>query len=243
MRTKSLLIVSGILLLGLVITASNPLQTGDPAINQTPLRTISVVGSGRAFLTPEIATISIGVRTENSDAAQAVEESNTQVQTLTDTLIGMGVEERDIQTSSFNIYPNQQYDETGRPISTTYVVENTVTVTVRDLNMLGELLGAAVEAGANQIYGITFDAEDRSEATSAARSAAVEDGRAKAEELATAAGVSLGELQTISEGSSVPMPFFDGRGGVAAEAAVSAVPISPGQLTLTVDVSLVFAIE
>jgi uncharacterized protein YggE len=235
--------LAGILLLGLVITASNPLQTGDPAASESPMRTISVAGTGRAFVTPEIAVISIGVRTEDPDAAQAVEASNAQVQTLTDAIKAMGVEDRDIQTTSFNIYPNQQYDETGRPISTTYVVENTVTVTVRDLSMLGELLGASVEAGANQIYGIQFDAEDRSEALSQARQAAVDDAQAKAEELAAAAGVSLGELQSISEGSSVPVPFFEGRGGGAAEAAVSDVPISPGQLTLTVDVTMVFAME
>lgn len=243
MNTKSLLILAGFMVLGLVVSASNPLQAGEPASTQPPMRTISVGGSGRAFLPPEIATISIGVRTEDSDAAQAVEDSNSQVVTLKEALLAMGVEERDIQTTSFNIYPNQQFDETGRPVSTTYVVENTVTVTVRDLDMLGELLGTAVEAGANQIYGIQFDAEDRSEALSQARRAAVEDARAKAEELAAAAGVSLGELQSISEISGIPVPYFDGRGGVAAEAAVSAVPISPGQLTITVDVSLVFAIE
>jgi uncharacterized protein YggE len=226
-----------------LVSASNPLQTDEPAANQTAMRTISVAGNGRAFLTPEIATISIGVRTEDSDAAEAVDASNSQVQVLTDALVGMGVEERDIQTSSFNIYPNQQYDDSGRLVSTTYVVENTVTVTVRDLSTLGALLGTAVEAGANQIYGIQFDAEDRSEAESEARVAAVEDARAKAEELAAASGVSLGELLSISEGTNVSIPYFDGRGGAAVEAAVSNVPISPGQLTVTVDVNLVFAFE
>jgi uncharacterized protein YggE len=231
------------MLLGLAVSACDTLRTGASAASTPPPRTITVAGSGKSFLAPDIATISIGVRTENADAAQAVSDSNTKAQTIADALQEMGIEEKDIQTSSFNIYPNQQYDETGSPVSTTFVVENTVSVTVRDLTKLGELLGASVEAGANQVYGIQFDVEDREEALAEARQLAVEDARARAEALAAAAGVTLGEMQSISEMGSIPVPFFEGKGGGAPEAPAAEVPISPGQLTLTVEVSVVFAIE
>jgi uncharacterized protein len=242
MRTKTFVVLAGVTLLGLALSACGTFQAREAAAQTPSPRTITVAGSGKSFLAPDIATISIGVRTEDEDPAQAMAVSNDQAQTITDALQEMGVAARDIQTTSFNIYPNQQYNESGTPISTTYVVENTVSVTVRDLSVLGELLGASVEAGANQIYGIQFDVEDREEALSQARVAAIEDARAKAEALAEAAGVSLGELESISEVSGFPQPFFEGRGG-AAETAAADVPISPGQLTITVDVNMVFGIE
>jgi uncharacterized protein YggE len=242
MRTKTFAAITGVIMLGLVVSACGTIQARAQETGSPAPRTITVAGSGEAFLAPDIATISIGVRTEDADPAQAMEANNAQAQEIADALREMGVEATDIQTSSFNIYPNQQFDETGSPTSTTYVVENTVSVTVRDLDNLGELLGASVEAGANQIYGITFNAEDQEEARGEARQAAVEAARAKAEALAEAAGVSLGELQSISEVSGFPQPLFEGRGGAALEQA-AAVPISPGQLTVTVEVSLVFAIE
>jgi uncharacterized protein len=243
MRTKSITILAGVMLVGLLVTACNAIRAGEAAAQTPPSRTIAVTGSGKAFLAPDIATISIGVRTEDADPAQAMEDSNARAQSIADALEAMGVEARDIQTSSFNIYPNQQYDQSGNPMSTTYVVENNVSVTVRDLTELGALLSATVEAGANQVYGIQFDVEDREEALGEARQGAIDDARAKAEALATAAGVSLGDLQSISEVSGFPEPFFDGRGGGAAEAALTNIPISPGQLTVTVDVNIVFDIE
>lgn len=154
----------------------------------------------------------------------------------------MGVAENDIQTSNFSIYPQQQYDDQGNIISTIYVVENTVLVKIRDLDTLGDVLDTAVSNGANSIYGITFDVEDKTAAQSDARENAVADAEAKATELAQAAGVSLGQIQTISEATSYPV-YYDMRGGGAAEAAASTVPISPGQLTITSDVTVVYVIE
>lgn len=125
----------------------------------------------------------------------------------------------------------------------TYVVENTVYVTVRNLENIGKLLDAAVSAGANQIYGIQFDVADKSAALSEARKGAVANAQAVAQELAEAAGVTLGEIQTINivSGGS-PIPVFDNRGGMLAAEAAS-VPVSAGQMVLTVDVSLVYAIR
>jgi uncharacterized protein YggE len=88
-----------------------------------------------------MATISVGVRTEDRDAAEAVASNNAQAESITQALVAMGVDEQDIQTSNFSIYPQQQYDDQGNLVGTTYVVENTVYVTVRDLDQLGEPAG------------------------------------------------------------------------------------------------------
>ena len=137
-------------------------QSEDGDHSSTPLRTISVSGSGIATLTPDIAYVNIGVRTESEDAAQAVSKNNSLSQEVSDTIKALGIDEKDIQTTNFSIHPQQEYDPNGKPTGKiNYVVNNTVYVTVRDLDMVGDLLNAAVSAGANTINGIRFDVAAR----------------------------------------------------------------------------------
>lgn len=241
---KKIFVYLSLAVLALVITAcSGTAMAQTPPASTPATRTLSVTGTGKVYVTPDIATISVGVRSEEKDAAEAVASNNAQAKRISQALVAKGVDEKDIQTSSFSIYPQQQYDDQGNLVGTTYVVENTVYVTVRDLDQLGELLDAVVQAGANNIYGIQFDVEDRESALTEARQKAVDNAEAQAQELAQAAGVTLGELQTISTYSSGPVPVFEGKGGGAVDAAASTVPISPGQLSVTADVSVVYAIE
>lgn len=241
MRRKSIILIGGMILVGLMLSAFVNGQTAQE--DSTSGRTLGVTGTGRVYLTPDIATISIGVRTDHESASEAVSDNNAQIQQVVTALKDLGVDEKDIQTSNFSIYPQQQYDDQGNVTSTIYVVENTVMVTIRDLDMLGDVLDAAVANGANSIYGIQFDVEDKTAALTEARQKAVEDAKVKAAELAEAADVVLGEIQKISESTVYPGPIFDARGGGAEQAVASAVPISPGQLTITSDVNVVFAIE
>jgi len=208
-----------------------------------PLRTVTVIGSGKTTLTPDLAYISIGVHTENKDATEAVASNNSQSQKVADALKSFKIDAKDIQTTNFSIYPRQEYDSTGKPLGTTFVVDNTVYVTLRDIDQVGEVLDAAVQAGANSISGIQFDVADRTEALSLARQAAVADGRVQAEELADAAGVTLGPVQTITSYSSYPVPIEAKSGAVMMDAAAANVPISPGQMILTVDVNIVYQIQ
>jgi uncharacterized protein YggE len=198
-------------------------------------------------MTPDIAYINIGVHTENKNATEAVATNTSQSEKVIEALKKLGVEEKDIQTNNFNIYPQQQYDSQGKPTGEiTYIVDNTVHVTVRNLDTIGKLLDAAVKAGANTISGIQFDVADKSEALSEARQSAVISARAKAEELAEAAGVTLGEVQTINEysgGYPAPMPKYDSRGAGAVAMAEADVPVSPGQMSITVEVNIVFEIR
>jgi uncharacterized protein YggE len=207
-------------------------------------RTLSVSGSGQAYLTPDIAYINIGVRTEGAEAATAVSENSTLSQKIADALKGLNVESKDIQTTNFSIFPQQKFDQDGKPTGEiTYVVENTVYVTVRDLDNIGDLLDAAVTAGANQIYGIQFDVADKTAALSDARKAAVKNAQEIAGELASAAGVALGDIQTINMiSASSPSPVYEPRGNVMFAEAAS-VPVSPGQMILTVEVTLVYQIQ
>lgn len=211
-----------------------------------PQRTLNVSGTGTVTLTPDIAYINIGVHTESPTASEAVSNNNTQTQQVVDALRKAGMDAKDIRTTNFSIYPNTQVDpQTNQKLGTTYVVDNTVYVTVRKLDGLGDLLDAAVKAGANSVNSIQFDLADKTPAIKQARDAAVKDATTQAQELAAAAGVSLGNLQTVSFGENVPTPVSEafGKGGGGMAAASVAVPINPGTMTLTVNVSMTYEIR
>jgi uncharacterized protein YggE len=133
---------------------------------------------------------------------------------------------------------------TGTPTGEkTYVVDNTVLVTVRDLDTLGDLLDTVVAAGANTVNSIQFDVADKSAALSEARADAVKDAEAQAKELADAAGVELGEVQSIGYYDNSSSPVYAGKGGGGGAVMEAAVPIQPGQLTFTVNVNMTYEIK
>jgi uncharacterized protein len=239
MRTRFLLIVTVFAVLALGLSACG----GVPTRQENP-RTVSVTGSGSVSITPDIAYVSIGVHTEADTASEAVDKNTAQTQKVIDSLKKSGVAEEDIRTTNFSIWPNQRYDDQGQPVGTTYAVDNTVYVTVRDLSAMGNLLDAAITAGANTIYSISFDLADKSADMSKARDLAVKNAQDQAAELAASAGVELGEIQTIGYYDSGAVPYADyGKGGGGGGAPAMAVPINPGTLTLTTTVSITYFIK
>lgn len=252
MKAKTPILVVLIAAAAMLVAACGPLAAqaaapGAPAQQeaQTPQRTLSVTGNGLVTLAPDVAYVTIGVHTQDLDAQVAVDTNSAQSQELIDALIAFGVAEADIQTTNFNIYSYEDYSQPyeGKP-PLLYSVDNSVYVTVRDITTIGDLLSAAVSAGANNIWGIQFDVLDKAAAMSQARELAMEAARAQADELATLAGVELGEIVSISSYGGYPQPFAYGMGGgAAAETSAIAVPVSPGRMNISVDVSVVFSIQ
>lgn len=240
MRTKSL-IVSMLLLGAILLSACGPAAIM-PA-NATP-RTLNVTGIGQVNLTPDIAYIYLGVHTEQTTASEAVADNNAQTQKVIAALKKMGVDAKDIRTTNFSIWPSQNYGPDGTPLEMKYVVDNTVFVTVRDLAKLGDLLDSVITAGANTVNSIQFDIADKTAASKEARDLAVKNAQEQAGELAQTAGVKLGEITNISFYDSSPYPVYDmyGKGG-GGGGEVAAVPIQPGQLTITVSVSVTYEIK
>jgi uncharacterized protein YggE len=239
----SYLFVTAIMIAAITLSACGPATL---VANPVPAqRTLSVTGTGTVNLIPDIAYINIGVQTEKPTATDAVAENNTQTQQVVDALKAAGVEAKDIQTTNFSIYQNSQFDpQTNQKIGTTYVVNNSVNVTVRALDKLGDLLDATVKAGANSVNSIQFDVFDKTTALKQARDLAVKDAQSQAQELSATAGITLGPVQTISFFNNVPGPVMDtfGKGGGAAMAAPS-VPVQSGQMTLTVTVNMSYEIK
>ncbi len=242
MKSKSVLIAA-VLCSALVLSACGPAVVSGPSAVQPPVRSMTVTGLGEVTLKPDIAYINIGVHTERPTAAEAVAQNNIASQAVIDALKAAGVAPDDLQTTNFSIYQNNQTGPDGTPIATTYSVDNTVYVTVRDLTKLGSLLDASVQAGANNVNSIQFDLADKAKAMSDARAAAVKAARAQADELAAAAGVKLGDIQTISYYDNSPGPVFYGKGGGGLAAADAAVPVNPGTMKISVSVTLTYEIK
>ena len=242
MKTKHFFLLT-VLVLGAVLTACGPSTPSTITIQpQPPQRLITVTGTGMVTLTPDIAYISIGVHTQNASAKDAVTENNTQAQAVMATIKGFGVAEKDIQTTNFSIYPQQQYDTNGKLTGTVYNVDNTVYVTMRDLTKLGDLLDATVSSGANNINSIQFDVADKTGALSQARLAAVTDAHKQADELTKATNVSLGDVQTISYyDSTAPINVQYAKADMAVPA--SSVPVSAGSMQISTTVTIVYGLK
>jgi hypothetical protein len=245
---KPIIVTLSILLIGAALLSA---RLASLAAAQTPVtegaqpapRTLSVSGVGRVSLEPDLATISIGVHSENASASEAVSTNNSQAAGVLAALKAAGVADKDIRTTNFSIYPRQEFSPDGKPTGLVYVVDNTVLVTVRDLARLGSLLDSAVKAGANSVSGIQFTVEDPSAAYEQALQAAVRDARSRGEALAAAAGVEIRQVLSINAGlSSGPQPLVK---EFRAEAAMLAadVPVSSGQIEVSVDVSVVYEIQ
>ncbi len=235
MRTK-LSILIPVLVLALVLSACGPVASAQS-------RTLNVSGNGTVYLTPDIAYIYIGVHTEETEVAQAVNHNNTQTQALVDALKNMGIAAADIQTSNFSVYTTQSYDKlSGESTGTRYAVDNTVYITMRDLTKLGSLLNTAVGAGANNINSITFDVADKTAAMAQARQKAMANASDLADELAKTAGVKLGEIQNITYSDNMYTPYY-GMGGGGAAAPNASVPIQPGQTQISVTVSVTYYLK
>jgi uncharacterized protein len=207
-----------------------------------PVNSISVSGSGQASGTPDVAYINLGVDTVDPDVGQAVENANTEMAAIIAALTDAGVDPKDIQTTNFNVYPEDRYDQNGQPTGErVYHVQNSLTVTVRDIANVSTVIEAGLDAGADSINGLNFGIDDTADLEQEARLNAIADARQRAEQLAAAFGVTLGDPIIISEVTGgyypPPMPMMAQAGMGGAD-----VQITPGQLQVSVQVNVTFAI-
>jgi uncharacterized protein len=223
------------------VTVSGPRAAQAQVGGVSMARQVTVIGQGEVRMAPDQATIQIGVETSAPTTREALEQNSSQAATIIEQLKQIGVAERDIQTSGFNIYAN--YNEDGRTV-TGYTVSNSVMVTIRDLQQTGALLDQVVAAGANRIYGISFGLSDREAALAEARDAAVANARERAERLAQGSGASLGSVLVITEsigsGPVMPMPaaMYDEAVGTG-----RAVPVQAGEQTISAQVQVTYELR
>jgi uncharacterized protein YggE len=204
---------------------------------------IWVSGEGKATITPDIATLSVGVEAQAVTVAEAQSQAAEAMDRVMTALADSGVAEKDIQTQYFSIEQVTSWDkDTGEETVTGYRVTNMATVKVREIDKAGAIIDAVAAAGGDltRINSIGFSVDDPSPYYDEARQEAMADARAKAEQLAELSGVELGKLTYISEWASYPLSSREIYYGGAAPAPT---PISPGELELTLSVQVAYAID
>jgi len=214
---------------------------GIPPVEAGPERTIVVNGHGAVSVVPDLATVWMGVQTTAATSQEAMDALAEKSNALIATLTALGLAEEDLQTSGLNLWP--QYGADGTRIES-YQASTNVTVKIRDIARVGEVIDAASGFVGNELTlgGISFSASDPEAVLQEARVAAIENARTRAQQYADAAGVGVGEVVRIVEASASDPSIFRGMDMAAADS-VESVAIEPGQQELTVDVTVVFAMD
>lgn len=215
-----------------------------PALAQTPApgpRTITMTGTGTVKGPPDLADISAGVTTQAPTAAAALAANTAAMNKVFAALEKQGIARRNIQTSNFSVSPdygNRVANEQPRLLG--YRVTNQVRVILEDVTRVGAALDALVSAGANQMNGLNFGIKEPAPLLAKARAEAVADARLRAQQYAAAAGVTLGPVQTITEGGiEPPRPMYR----MMAMAADSSVPVATGEESISATVTIVWEIR
>ncbi|HEY2156837.1 MAG TPA: SIMPL domain-containing protein [Isosphaeraceae bacterium] len=215
------------------------------------MRTISVQGTATVSVAPDMAAITVGAETQGPTAVEAMAANNKAMAALMDLLKRHGIAGRDVQTSDLSLspaydrpVPSRAEDEPDKapPRIIGYKIRNTIRITVRDVARVGDLLDATVRAGVNKIEHLSFQIADPKATLRDLRRKALAEARAKAEDVATEAGMALGAPVSIEVDYSAPQYSFMAR-SIASEKYETTVPIAPGMEELTSAVGVVYELK
>lgn len=252
---RNLLVVGGMVVVSLALVLSlvgfsactaGPTEIGTVDVNSQQ-EGIWVSGEGEITVTPDIATLWLGIEAKADTVAEAQSQASAAMAAIMDALTDSGVDEDDIQTQYFSINQDTRWDsDDNEEIVIGYEVNNMVTVKIREIDNIGAIIDAVAGAGGDltRINNIAFSIDDPSEYYEEIREEAMADAKAKAEQLADLAGIELGNATYISEGSIYTPVDYRGMDMVAPVAIEAAsMSISPGELELTLTVQVAYAIE
>ena len=218
-------------------TILRPLPTEEVVMSEG----LTAHGHAELKVKPDIARFTVSVTTQAAQQSAAAQDNARRTTTLLAALKAAGVADRDIQTQSYDVQPQYDY-KPSPPVLTGFQAINSVQVTIRDLGKAGSILDKATQAGATEVSGLSFDLADRTAAEQQALKQAVVEAQAKADAMAQAAGVGRGRLLSLTEGSPVMVqPLFQPR-MMAAAAPEPATPVEANEITVTADVTAVYAL-
>jgi uncharacterized protein YggE len=227
-------------LLPCLIPLAAPLPAHDPAGEAIPQ--VAVRGHGEVRAAPDEAGVRLGIEAQDATARAAQERASATAAAILTAVGEAGVERDDVQTAELMLYPVQAQEgpegEPRAPRIVGYRASNVVTVRVRDLGRLGAVVDAGIRAGANRVEGVDFRLRDDLAARERALALAVGEARRKAQVLASAAGVQLGEVQALVESGVEAQPFFAQPRMMAMESMAADTPVAPGEIVIRADVEL-----
>ena len=200
---------------------------------------ISVTGSGVAYGEPDQAILTLGVTAVGANVREALAQADAVMESVRKVALEHGLSKRDIRTASFNVWREELRDSDSNVTGERYHVTHSYQLTVSDTAQVGELLAAAVDAGANDVGGITYSIADAEELRREARASAMADAHQRAQQLAELAFVALGPPTAIVEMTSGPGPSGLAQYSMRADAAMSS-PVESGELAVRVEVAVTY---
>lgn len=215
----------------------------NPNINQ-----LTVTASGVAYAKPDIAQISVAVQTNQvKEASQAVQENTEKMNQVIAQIKAAGVEEKDIKTTNYSLTPNYRYNpETGESTVDGYNVYQEITVKIRDLSKVGEIIETSTSVGANQVGSISFTIDDTENIKKEAREEAIAKAKIKVRDLTELTGIKIGKLVNVyeSESGGQTDPYYYAKSDAMGMGGAMATPqIQTGENEMRLDVTLVYEVK
>jgi len=215
--------------------------------------TITVYATGEVYTKPDLVITTFSTITEKKTVAEALSENTEKMNAVISFVKAQGVEDKDLKTTSFNIYPHYEYQRIeieiypyppGKRVLVGYEVTQSLEVKIRDITKIGDILQGATDAGANQVGDLQFTIDKEEEFEKEARKEAIEKAKAKAEELASQLGVNLVKITNFSESSVIP--YFYGLERAAAPSGIGGgetPQIETGENKIEVTVTITYEIN
>lgn len=222
--------------------AAGPIPFSISSVTTSKSDTFNVSAEGTVFAKPDIATLNVGISAQGATVKAVQDQTNSIINKVSASIKELGVEEKDIQTTNYQINPNYDF-QSGTQRITGYSASTNLSIKVRNIDLVNQVIDQATENGANQVGGVTFDVDDRAKVENEARQKAVEAAKKKAESAAKIAGFKLGRLVNYSEdfvGGPRPIPLRMSVGAPEAQELETAV--EPGSSEIRVVVTLSYEI-
>ena len=202
--------------------------------------TFDVTGEGKVTLKPDMASVTVGIQANGASVKAAQDQINTTINKVSEAVKALGVDSEDIQTTNYNINP--EYDYTAGQKIKGYQASTNLSIKVKKVDLVNQVIDAATSNGANQVGGVNFDVDDKAKAHNEAREEAVKDAKTKAEAAAKIAGFKLGKIINYSENLGGFSPPIMMRTMDAKATVENSTQVEPGSTDVTVNVILSFEV-
>ena len=233
--------IAALVILSLFLLA----KTNQVINTATTANTISFSGEGKVLAKPDVVVVSLSIVTEAITSKAAQDDNSQKSKAVTDFLKGQGIEDKDIKTTGYNIYPQYNYPRNGNPEIRGYQVNQTLEFKIRDLDTVSGILDGIVSAGVNQVNRLSFQIDDLDALKAEARGKAIENAKIKANELQKQLGIRLGKIVNFYESSSgeFPPPIFFEIKQAAGELSGGGPTLPPGENEVVINATLTYQIR
>ncbi|HRY60119.1 MAG TPA: SIMPL domain-containing protein [Patescibacteria group bacterium] len=237
-----------IVLIEIIVGCAIAIYIGFMGANNMQPRTITVSGEGKSYVAPDVAVAQLGLISEGVKSEEVVSANNDKMNNIIKELKALGIDEKDIQTSSYNLSPKYNYTDNKGSFIDGYTLTQNVTLKIRDFTKISQAIQKATSLGANSVSQLTFSVDNPDKAKNEAMKSAIEKAKTKANDMASSSGLKLGKLINVYEGSGVssPVPMYataDKATGMGGGSAVSAPDIQTGQQEITVTMNLTYVVK